>query len=465
MHSTPAGALVRVGDRVLGVTPFAAPVRLPVGAVRVEVIKDGFEPNVVNVAIDATHPGSVDTTLQARVLTGHLAVKEAHAAQAHLLVDGQDVGGLPWEGDIPPGVHQLEIQATDFKAEPQTVKVARGARVEATFTADQLTIAAHPDGADIALDGKSLGTGKFDGQVAVGDHVLKISLAGYKTIEKPITVAPQTTVSAEFTLVHQVTDAELAAEQAARDAAALHGFYGQLTVFGAWPPLSSHLDCLNETAPAVGPIKEGCSSSTFVYGGGGTLRGGYSWGIFGLELVGAFMANHWEDDATYTSTAVNPPTPSTPSMGAYAHTEAYTFTALGGMAALGPRLATTGRTFRLTMGVAGGVSFRNIQMDRSLSNGLSESPAYSQTVFTVSPGALGDIGFIVGSTPGVNFVFGGMVWAELPSTTQASGQTTNETANGTQFQVNAGGQGSGPFTVVTGPQVFIGPYLGIRFGH
>ena len=74
-------------------------------------------------------------------------------------------------------------------------------------------------------------------------------------------------------------------------------------------------------------------------------------------------------------------------------------------------------------------------------------------------------GFIVGSTPGVNFIFGGMAWAEFPSTTQVNGQTTNETANGTSFTVSNPGAGSGPFTVQNGPQVFIGPYVGIRFGH
>ena len=468
VHSTPDGATVRVGERVLGVTPFSAPVRLPVGALHVEVSKDGFEPSVINVAIDAAHPGSIDTTLQPRVMTGHLSVKESHAATAHLMVDGNDVGPLPWEGDVAPGVHQLEIQATDLKAEPQTVKVARGAKAEATFNADftagQLKIAVHPDGADIALDGKSIGKGTFDGQVAVGDHTLKITLASYKAVEKPITVVAQSTVSAEFTLEHQVTDAELAAEQAAKDAEAIRGFYGQLAVFGAWPPVSTHLDC-NETAnPDSSQVSESCTTG-FVYSGGGAVRVGYSWGIFGLELVGGFMYSRWEDDATYTSNTTNMTNPMTPGLGEYQHTEAYTFTSMAGLGGLGPRLTTAGRTFRLTLGAAGGVVYRQIQMDRSMSNGVSESPSLSLSTSVISPAAIGDIGFIVGSTPGVNFIFGGMAWAEFPSTTQVNGQTTNETANGTSFTVSNPGAGSGPFTVQNGPQVFIGPYVGIRFGH
>jgi hypothetical protein len=334
VRSTPDGAVVRVGDLVLGVTPLSAPARLSAGATHVEVSKDGFEPFVTDVAIDPTHPATVDATLVARALTGHLAVTESHAAKADLLIDGQDVGPLPWEGDVPPGIHQLSIQATDLKAEPQTLKVVRGTRIDATFNADFITgalkVTAHPGSADIALDGKSIGTGTFEGRVAVGDHVLRVTAAGYKPVEKPVTIAGETPAASDVSLEREITPAEIAAAMAARDAEAIRGFYGQLTAFGTWPPVSTHIGCGDTSAPQGGNA-ESCSSG-FAYGAGGTLRAGYSFGILGLEVVGGFMYGSWQDSVTYASSTGNQAPPSNPTIGSFAHNESYSLVYTGSMA-------------------------------------------------------------------------------------------------------------------------------------
>ena len=96
-----------------------------------------------------------------------------------------------------------------------------------------------------------------------------------------------------------------------------------------------------------------------------------------------------------------------------------------------------------------------------MSGGLSETSPYSGSKLAISPGITGDLGIILGSTPGVSFIFGAMAWVELPSTSQVGAQTIGETpANGAPFNASVG-----PFTVETGPQVYIGPYLGMRFGH
>jgi hypothetical protein len=463
VHSSPEGAIVRVGEHVLGTTPWAAPVRLGAGPVRVEVIKDGYDVCVTDVAIDPTHPAKVDASLARRIMTGHLAVREAHGAHANLLVDDLAVGPLPWEGDLSPGVHRLAIQATNLRAEPQTIKVPRASRAEATFSADfttgELEITTLPKTAVIALDGNAIGTGSFAGQVAVGNHVLSVTAPGFAPVSKAVAIGGQTTFAAQITLESQITDADIAAAQAARDAEALRGLYGQVTVFGVTPPAATHVNC-SEAATSVGPISSACNPG-FAYGGGATLRGGYSFGSVGLELVGALMVDHWEDDIPYTATSALPPKPPTPSIGAFPHSEAYTFSATSGMLAAGPRLTTPGSLVRVTIGAAGGLAFRNVQLDRAMSNGLSESSAYSGSALVVSPGLLGDAGLIVGSPPGVAFVLGAMAWVEFPSSTSLGAQEIPETTQGgTHFNAS-----SGPYTLLSGPQVYLGPYLGLRFGH
>jgi len=463
VHATPDGAVVRIGDRVVGVTPLAAAVRLPAGAVQVEVHKDGFEPYATGATIDPAHPAKVDAQLVARALTGHLTVRESHSGNAHLLLDGADAGPLPWEGDVPPGVHQLALQSTVLRAEPQSVKVPRGARTESVFvgdfTASHLHVTAHPDGADIALDGKSIGTGHFEGEIAIGVHELTVSLDGYKPADKHVTIVPQAVASEDVMLEHLVTAEELAAAREKEDAEAIRGGYGQVALFGAYPASSTHLSCGEVAAPGAG-INDTCTTG-FVLGGGLAVRGGYSFGIVGLELVGLFMANHWEDDVTYTSSGGAGATGAATSIGSVAHDEAYTFTTLGGIVAAGPRLTTAGRNFRVTLGAAGGVAIRDFQLSRSLSNGLSESPAYSGSALAVSPAVTGDLGLIMGSTPGVNFILGVMTWVEVASTTKVNAQSPTETTSGNATFTAP----SGPLTVESGTQIYVGPYLGIRFGH
>lgn len=459
----PDGAIVRVGDRTVGTTPLAAPPRVALGLARVEIVKDGFEPFLTRVTVEAGTPARVDATLVARVLTGHLAVREAHGGDAHLLVDGADVGALPWEGDLAPGVHQLTLQSPTLHADALSVKVVRGTKsetvIQGDFTASHLQVTAHPDVADIALDGKSLGKGKFDGDVALGDHLLRVTADGYAPAETKVTVNAQATATEEVTLKRVITDAELAEERARQNADAIKGLYGQFAIFGAVPVVYTDLSCSETAAPGAG-LTNTCTPG-FVFGGGATLRGGYSFGAIGLELVGGFMMNRWEDDLAYAAQMTSG-TPANPTaVGQVAHKEAYTITAIGGMVAAGPRLMTTGRTFRLTLGVAGGAVYRQFQLERSLNDGLSESPSYSQTASVINPAATGDLGFIIGSTPGFNFVIGAMAWMEFAQSTQISATTSSFSQNGSS-SFNAT---SGPYTVESGPQVYIGPYLGLRFGH
>jgi hypothetical protein len=429
----------------------------------VEIQKEGFEPYIARATIDPAHAAKIEAQLVARALTGHLAVTESHAGSAHLVLDGKDAGPLPWEGDLEPGVHELALQSSVLRAAPQSVKVPRGARVESVFvgdfTASRLRVVAHPDGADISIDGKSVGTGSFDGELAIGEHRLSVSLAHYKPSEKTVTVAAQAAASEDVVLERLVTPEELAAARDREDAEAIRGGYGQVTVFGVYPASSTQLDCSQVPAPGAG-FGDACSKG-FVLGGGLAVRGGYSFGVVGLELVGMFMVNRWENDVTYATNG-GPPAPGAPtSLGGVAHDEAYTFTALGGMVAAGPRLMTSGRRFRVTLGVAGGVAIRDFQLGRSLSNGVSESPAYSGSALAVSPAVTGDLGLILGSTPGANFVLGAMAWVEAASTTTVNAQSAADTTSGgATFNAT-----SGPFTVESGAQVYVGPYLGIRFGH
>ena len=201
-----------------------------------------------------------------------------------------------------------------LRAEPQSVRVPRGVRTESDFvgdfTASHLHVTAHPDGADIALDGKSIGTGHFDGEIAIGDArpdgLSRRLQAGRQARHNR---RAQATASEDVTLEHLVTAEELAAAREEEDAEAIRGGYGQVALFGAYPASSTHLSCGEVAAPGAG-INDTCTTG-FVLGGGLALRGGYSFGIVGLELVGLFIVDPGRTSVTYTSRRRNrrPPAP------------------------------------------------------------------------------------------------------------------------------------------------------------
>jgi hypothetical protein len=151
-------------------------------------------------------------------------------------------------------------------------------------------------------------------------------------------------------------------------------------------------------------------------------------------------------------------TPTSPSQ--VTHQESYTYSSLGGMVAAGPRFATPGRLFRFTLGAAGGIAIRSTQFSRQLMDGLVENPAQSFSVTLVTPAIVADAGFIMGSTPGANFVIGAMMWADFPPAQQTVPVTTQGLAANTSFPIQVPS-----YPVEKGPQFYVGPFLGVRFGH
>ena len=459
VHSSVTGASVWVGERLVGVTPLSVPVRIGIGSGRVTVTKEGFEPFVADFNVDPTHPATVEATPVAHVVSGHLSVRETHGVAVTVIVDGREVGPAPWEGDLPAGTHKVELASTVVKAEAQTVLLRHGTKLQTVFTgtmiAGHVHIDATPATAKILIDGKEVGVGQADVDLAVGTHAVRVADVGYKPVSQTITVEAGTlqrdSVPLETLGPAVESPEELEARRRLEDADAMRGPYGQVTVFGAFPTSTFDVSCSGLTG---GPS---CSDG-FPIAGGLSLRGGYSLGWVGLELVGLFLADYRSDTINYPG--ILPPIPTPMSAAQVNHQESYTYSSAGGMIALGPRFATPGRTFRFTVAAAAGVAVRSIQFQRQLSGGLAENPTQSFSTTVVSPGITCDAGFVIGSTPGANFVIGAMMWVDFPSTQQTLATTTEGSSGTSTFAIPVPS-----YTVEQGAQIYIGPYLGVRFGH
>ena len=119
---TPPEAVLTLDDQP--VTPDTTPIRLPVGKHRIAATCDGFVPHAETVAV--TGPPAQNIALRLR-RPGVLLVK-ATPACATVLLDGADAGTVGTSYTLPPGDHDVIIQAEGYHDVLRTVEVPEGGK-------------------------------------------------------------------------------------------------------------------------------------------------------------------------------------------------------------------------------------------------------------------------------------------------------------------------------------------------
>jgi hypothetical protein len=281
-----------------------------------------------------------------------------------------------------------------------------------------------------------------------------VTAEGYEAADESLKVEPGKQATRTISLAKTISSEEIAAREAAikerEDSDAIRGIYGELLVFGGYALNAMKIDCSTLSAAT-------CNNG-FPVAGGGALHLGYSFGILALELSGTFLAETHQDTATFVGSA----TPgTTPALNSLTHTETDRWSSVGGMLGLGPRLTTADRNVRFTIGAAGGLAVRNYTFSRTLTGGVTETSPISASDLEISPGVLGDIGFVFGSTPGVSLRVGVTGWLDFPNGGFSTPATTASSPSGTT-QITTPVPAYG---VQLGTQYYVGPYLGLRFGH
>ncbi|MCX5858710.1 MAG: PEGA domain-containing protein, partial [Proteobacteria bacterium] len=103
--------------------------------------------------------------------------------EVEVYLDGSKAGVSPTElKDIKPGDHRLLLKKEGYVPQEMAVSVKSGlnsveARLKQLAT---LRIQGAPDGAQILMDGKNIGTAPREVMVPAGTHRLELSLAGYQ---------------------------------------------------------------------------------------------------------------------------------------------------------------------------------------------------------------------------------------------------------------------------------------------
>jgi hypothetical protein len=228
----------------------------------------------------------------------------------------------------------------------------------------------------------------------------------------------------------------------------------------------------NDIAQGVGYGKDAAIATDGAANFEPNLRFGYSFGPAGIELGLFALYRHGQSTVnvkTETNDSTHP--------GVAPRVDDYDFHYFGGGLQLGARFMPRFDGVRPTAGVAAGAGFYGALFNQNITpQGKSGNGYPSDFTGYFVPRITVDAGVLLGSTPGTKFFIGAQLLAELAgsSSTKVSQSTAQASVGGSVASNGLSGltsgnlpslPGSKQINVVNGPEVFLGPVIGIQFGQ
>jgi hypothetical protein len=440
-----AGAEVAIDGARVGATPLARAKRVGIAKHKVRVTKPGFDPFEAEVEIASMSAVKVAVELRAESVTGRISVREQSGKPVHVIVDAKDVGPAPWDGELPPGDHTIELVGDKLAAEKRTITIARKETAQVVLAAESivghLRVTVSPAAAQISVDGKAVGNGAWEADVEPGVHQVEVTL-GEATARREVTIRRNDSITQEIPLVVGPVVPP----------PSYTGLYGGFTLGWAFWLTPPHVGVhFNSTTEAGGSESAGIPQAIPL-----TMRIGYFFRYVGVELVGTLTLMHATERFTI------PPALTGATTGTNYSTDAI---GISGFFGIGPRYATKTEPVRFTASIAPGVLVRAINYADNYSNasnnGMScpTTGCFNPTSTWVAPGLHADLGLMFGSTPGTKFLLGAEVWADFPHTIVVGPDNQSPLPSDVFPRSNRS------FVLAQSPEVFVGPTLGVQWGH
>ena len=192
-------ATLYIDDYAVGKTPFSGPVRIDVGKHQLKLSKEGFTDAVQQVEVASNQKTPVTFKIEPQNKTALVSVAVGGATNATIFVDGKDMGPAPFKGELSAERHTIEARAPGFVTVGQTVEVQYKQSMSLVLSLSQerhegrlkVTV---PEGAEIALDEKKVGSGTWEGVIATtGGHHLVVTKPGFQTYSTEVFVADDQT--------------------------------------------------------------------------------------------------------------------------------------------------------------------------------------------------------------------------------------------------------------------------------
>jgi len=126
---------------------------------------------------------------------------------ARVYISGYDLGQTPLTTKIGAGLHVVEVSAVGYATSRREVQLDPGDErrldIPLELEPGRLTVTSEPTGAEVRLDGELLGRTGTDTQereVPSGGHVVRLSLEGYRSVDRFVTLQPDQVLPLAVTL-------------------------------------------------------------------------------------------------------------------------------------------------------------------------------------------------------------------------------------------------------------------------
>jgi hypothetical protein len=458
LRVTDPGAQVDVDGRSLGLSPVPVLVRVAAGPHEVHVTKAGYAAFVAhpNVAADGT--AIVEVKLAPVASQGHVVVHSAGTEPLRVILDGIDVGVTPWEGDLPPGTHTIAGKSATAQAEAQTVELQAGSRAQvdlvSSATAAHIQIRTNDGKGSIYIDGVVRGEGAFSGDVAPGPHTVIVSREGFQRYEKSMPLGERQTWAETVTLAPAAAAGATVAE-GERGITGMYGGFGLLGMIGVGGTGTElETNCSNLGAAS-------CSTPAPI-GGGAFGYVGYTWDPVGFEVFLAGFGDTSTQKANYTGQPQGGSGGSLVPASTPARTESFTFVRGGGMAAVRARATFQNRILRGTIAGGVGLSYREVLMKRTATDPAGDSNAYVPGgAGYFSPAISAEAALQIRLTQTLALAVGFQLIADNAS---IAGSNSVSAQPAMPFGTGGATIPTPEYHLATGPQVSLGPFVGLGFG-
>lgn len=183
------GADIYVDEAKVGVSPLTASVNAPVGERHVRVSKVGFADARETVELKAGTGTKLTLKLTPMQKTSLVNIEVVGPKTATVKVDGREVGPAPYKGlvNVSAEPHSFSAEANDFVTATQSAVVREGEVLNLTLqlapqqSKGKLVVTTKPEGSTIEIDGKIVGSSRWEGPVNVGSHQVVVKKQGHYT--------------------------------------------------------------------------------------------------------------------------------------------------------------------------------------------------------------------------------------------------------------------------------------------
>ena len=462
-------AEIQLDGSTVGHSPVTGPLLANPGPHRISLKKPGFI-SLSQEFVLVSGANALKMTLMPEVVTGKLRVTSSTQGVVELLLDGQVVGLLPWEGALPVGKVTLVARTSDQTSSPLEALVERDITkpiaIELAQNVGLLEVSSSA-GVRISVDGREVGVQHFRGTLPPGSHRLKLERDSFQAQEQDVQV--QTGAMVSLFIGHWQPNVHSAPAAQPEDS---QGLYFRLDLAAAFASASDGIT--QHCADKISSAPAHCATHNPV-GGSLGLRAGYRFKWIAPELfgLGSFAVSYVK--AQFEQVTLRGEDP----FYGPARREDYVFFRYGWAAGAGVRVTSPTNGIAATGALGLGVFSQSAQYSRTtngstvlttpVGNKTLPIPPQSRTsssVHSYAPGLVFDGGVLLGSSPGTKLYLGFMAIVEFApkhARTAAVGPGlfgTNPSAGGAAYEYGTPG-----LDVVSGTQYRFGPVLGFQFGY